>query len=75
MLLVWGSVGAAGYDLCAVDSCAIPSWGKGTMDAGLAMSYLYPDCTTFMAFHLELHEHWGKSSRFGLLMQDQSGII
>ena len=29
VLLVWGSVGVAGYDLCAASYCVIPSWGKG----------------------------------------------
>ena len=38
MLLVRGSVGAAGYDLCATNSCVIPSQGKGTVEIGLAVS-------------------------------------
>ena len=33
-----GSVGAAGYDLCAASNCIIPSRGKGTVDTGLAVS-------------------------------------
>ena len=33
-----GSAGAAGYDLCAASSCVIPSWGKGTIKMGLAVS-------------------------------------
>ena len=33
-----GSAGAAGYDLCAVSNCIIPSRGKGTVDTGLAVS-------------------------------------
>ena len=38
MLLVWGSAGTTGYDLCATSYCIIPSRGKGTVDIGLAMS-------------------------------------
>ena len=38
VLLVRGSAGAAGYDLCAAGSCVIPSWGKGTMETGLAVA-------------------------------------
>ena len=34
----WGSVGAAGYDLCAANNCVIPSRGKGTIEIGLAVS-------------------------------------
>ena len=33
-----GSGGAASYDLCAANNCVIPSWGKGTMEAGFAVS-------------------------------------
>ena len=33
-----GSAGATGYDLCAASNCIIPSWGKGTVDTGLAVS-------------------------------------
>ena len=38
MLLVQGSAGAAGYDLCAAGNCVIPSRGKGTMEMGLAVA-------------------------------------
>ena len=38
MLLARGSVGAVGYDLCVASNCVIPSWGKGTIDTGLAVS-------------------------------------
>ena len=38
MLLVRGSAGAAGYDLCAASNCIISSRGKGTIDTGLAVS-------------------------------------
>ena len=38
VLLVWGSAGVAGYDLCAANNCVIPSRGKGTIDTGLAVS-------------------------------------
>ena len=38
VLLMWGSVGAVGYDLCAANSCVILSWGKGTIEIGLAVS-------------------------------------
>ena len=33
-----GSAGAVGDDLCAASNCIIPSWSKGTIDTGLAMS-------------------------------------
>ena len=33
-----GSAGAAGYDLCAASNCVIPSWGKGTVEIGWAVS-------------------------------------
>ena len=33
-----GSAGATGYDLCAASNCVIPSWGKGTIETGLAVS-------------------------------------
>ena len=38
MLPSRGSVGAAGYDLCAASNCIIPSRGKATADTGLAVS-------------------------------------
>ena len=38
VLPVRGSVGAAGYDLCAASNCVIPSRGKGTVDTGLAVA-------------------------------------
>ena len=38
MLPSRGSVGAAGYDLCAASNCIIPSQGKGTVYTGLAVS-------------------------------------
>ena len=38
VLPVRGSVGAAGYDLCAAGSCVIPSRGKGTVETGLAVA-------------------------------------
>ena len=38
MLLVWGSAGAAGYDLYVANSCAIPSQGKGIVETRLAVS-------------------------------------
>ena len=31
----WRSVG---YDLCAASNCVIPSWGRGTLEAGLVVS-------------------------------------
>ena len=34
MLLVWGSAGAIGYDLCATGCYVIPSQGKGTIETG-----------------------------------------
>ena len=37
-LLVCGSAGAAGYDLCAAGSYVIPSRGKGTVETGLAVA-------------------------------------
>ena len=33
-----GSAGAAGYDLCAVTSCVIPSRGKGTVETRLVVA-------------------------------------
>ena len=38
VLPVRGSARAAGYDLCAASSCVIPSWGKGTIETGLAVA-------------------------------------
>ena len=38
MLPARGSAGATGYDLCAASNCVIPSWGKGTVETGLAVS-------------------------------------
>ena len=38
VLPVHGSAGAAIYDLCAAGNYVIPSWGKGTMDTGLAVA-------------------------------------
>ena len=38
VLLVQGSVGVASYDLCAANSCVIPSQGKGAVEIGLAVS-------------------------------------
>ena len=37
MLLVRGSAGAS-YDLCTANSCVIPSWCRGTIETGLAVS-------------------------------------
>ena len=39
MLPKRGGAGAVGYDLCAANNCVIPSWGKGTMEIGLAVSF------------------------------------
>ena len=39
VLPVRGSAGAAGYDLCATDSCVIPSRSKGTVRIGLAIAF------------------------------------
>ena len=33
-----GSAGVASYDLCVANNCVIPSWGKGTVETGLAVS-------------------------------------
>ena len=45
-----GSAGTIGYDLCVANNCVIPSWGKSTIDTGLAgitpSGDLHPDCTT-----------------------------
>ena len=38
MLPVRGSARVAGYDLCAANSCVIPSWCRGTIETGLAVS-------------------------------------
>ena len=38
MLLVRGSARIAGHDLCAANSCVIPSRGKGIVEIGLAVS-------------------------------------
>ena len=38
VLLVRGSAGAVGYDLCAASSCIIPSPGKEIVETGLAVS-------------------------------------
>ena len=38
MLLVQGSVGTTGYDLCTANNCVIPSWGKEIVKTGLAVS-------------------------------------
>ena len=37
-LPVRGSARVAGYDLCAANSCGLPSQGKGTIKIGLAVS-------------------------------------
>ena len=38
MLLVRGSAGVAGYDLCVAGNCVILSWGKGIVDTRLALA-------------------------------------
>ena len=38
MLPAQGSVGAVGYDLCIASNYAILSWGKRTIETGLAVS-------------------------------------
>ena len=38
MLPAWGSTRVASYDLCVASNYVIPSWGKGTIEAGLAVS-------------------------------------
>ena len=38
VLPVRGNVGAAGYDLRAASNYVIPFWGKGTVEAGLAVA-------------------------------------
>ena len=38
VLLMRGSVGVASYDSCVAGSCVIPSWGKGTIEIGLAVA-------------------------------------
>ena len=38
VLQAQGSAGATGYDLCVANNCIIPSWGKGTIETGLAVS-------------------------------------
>ena len=35
---VHGSVGVAGYDLCATNNCVIPSWCKGTIETELVVA-------------------------------------
>ena len=40
MLPVRGSAGAAGYNLCAVGSCVVPSRGKGIVETGLVVALL-----------------------------------
>ena len=48
-----GSAGVAGYDLCAANNCIIPSWGRGTVETGLAVS-LPPGTYARIAPHSEL---------------------
>ena len=50
MSLTWGSTRAAGYDLCATNSCVIPSQGKGTIETRLAVS-LPPGTYAWIAPH------------------------
>ena len=74
-----GSARAAGYDLCAASNSIIPSWGKGTVEIGLAVS-LPPGTYARIAPRSGLAirnfvDVGGGSSRFGLSGRDQSSTF